>query len=929
MNHFRLLLLSFMIESLNPGLALAASSSDCANCGVKSSPASPLSVLVDRTFSPVLSSLKRSQSSQSQNPPISPLPPEIDHIDKDMVREVIAPDGTKALYAIGYPKPGLNYIPTESPNACFHENVSKIRYMMTSRDGGKTWKYRSCFLPVNGSPQNIIGFLVTHHGKNIILQNQNGLFVTPNIHLLNNAGKNILTELQIKPVEGMQIVEVDLPNASGSALEITYPNPSTPKKLLAIDASTANPAVLAVREVPSTSNVATKTPAPGATPPAPKSSASSTVPLPTPAEPLVAAADGTFSVNWSCANDYNLASFNSKNIKISLDFSRNKLYSPELDRLFPALDAEGRKNGFDFTSCIHRFDSNIVDGIISACEKSDSPLRRIGMGFEQCKSTFKASWQNQLDGIKKSITPLNARTKILPFLPGTKAGANFTAQDAKQLKVGIDLFCGTSRLDPDYPSFRLLLTQEGQAFAQNQLRQNPGCLAKLGGPIKYWLDRTFPDKEYCDQFPSRCVERKSAYVQFLASTLSKPWSDTVVSTALAKAITGSCNRASSSCVVSAEKFSEIAFLHDSESFRNFRPDSLSCQPPMGSRTYRRIDLEDSGTTMGSHYILKGATPETLKEDYVSSWSKKKVPQGTPVLRWPLIIDFDFSIKDSNLSQNEARKAVAGCLDTIKDRIRDEAGNFITVRLYDPSIDSERPPSVSISLASKSKQESGMREREWFISAISPTPVCDWIIHEGMHAAMGLVDLYEQKKDINFNTAFDCRVPSPPSSTYDESIMANSDRVYSRAAGKAELDVFYCDCGQEECSASCPNENIKSAHWAWPNWKRRYNGNASVQNVGDPYFLNAARKTRILKLVPTIQQSSILSPAEFNHILTPGCIEKNWTFMACAREFQKSSQASQGTGSCNPFLPPVCQKGTNDWLRMNQGRSSPDLQAQSR
>ncbi len=211
------------------------------------------SVLVDRA-SP--SSLQQSQTSRARAAALSDLPPEIDHIDKDMVREVIAPDGTKALYAIGYPKPGLNYIPTESPNACFHENVSKIRYMMTSRDGGKTWKYRSCFLPVNGSPQNIIGFLVTHHGKNIILQNQNGLFVTPNIHLLNNAGKNILTELQIKPVEGMQIVEVDLPNASGSALEITYPNPSTPKKLLAIDASTANPAVLAVREIQKNGEVA-------------------------------------------------------------------------------------------------------------------------------------------------------------------------------------------------------------------------------------------------------------------------------------------------------------------------------------------------------------------------------------------------------------------------------------------------------------------------------------------------------------------------------------------------------------------------------------------------------------------------------------------------------------------------------------------------
>jgi hypothetical protein len=231
---------------------------------------------------------------------------------------------------------------------------------------------------------------------------------------------------------------------------------------------------------------------------------------------------------------------------------------------------------------------------------------------------------------------------------------------------------------------------------------------------------------------------------------------------------------------------------------------------------------------------------------------RRISPGTSVPSHEALVNIQFVDEQGNIDQREAAKyerKTQKCFDIIASKLRGPNGEFIGIGLSKNYPELPQPKEMRVAVVHK-----------WFFRSNSAEwkarPNCPLIIHETLHL-LGLVDEYRERKLKNTGNMngekvkllkYDCRSLGP-----SNSIMSNQGKAF-RGSG---LDWFSKAIGRD----------------------------------GRP---------------------SLLYAGQYYALLQPGCILRNATYYACARDAYETSSAHMGKG-CAVDKPSVCSKPS--WVKI--------------
>lgn len=209
--------------------------------------------------------------------------------------------------------------------------------------------------------------------------------------------------------------------------------------------------------------------------------------------------------------------------------------------------------------------------------------------------------------------------------------------------------------------------------------------------------------------------------------------------------------------------------------------------PVGDSMKVKLSFMKSRTNIEHKYTLKRVS-ETHYEAFLNLDFKndKKLPE------------------EEKVEIDGFRQKVAGCYERFNERLKDEKGRSIALKLFnkDDHLDIKTPPKVKITIKDFTFRSSS--------HAYSSEIDCETIIHESFHL-LGLTDEYvEEDNKLNPNllkrlfkkfvtdgdsgAAFDCRAVGPVNSLMHNQWFLNSDIP---VLFSAQMDaIIYPNCGEQ-------------------------------------------------------------------------------------------------------------------------------------
>ena len=244
-------------------------------------------------------------------------------------------------------------------------------------------------------------------------------------------------------------------------------------------------------------------------------------------------------------------------------------------------------------------------------------------------------------------------------------------------------------------------------------------------------------------------------------------------------------------------------------------------------------------------------------------------------------------------------------------IEDADGNSIKIRLATPD-EAKEAPLRSINLTDSHMDREDMTD--W-----STESDCRVLVHESLHL-MGLVDLYQETslKTAAGGQAYDCRKLGP-----NDSVMRDQGQAHFATS------VYYetsCTCEHNNCAAElaaitqtpeyCPAlASSTSIRMLINTYDIATNPSdeALFNTTYGPYLKTGNHSEKwiynFFSLKP--DTNSLLYPAEFRMITSPGCVAKNSLYLQCAGNAYRST--TDGAGCSAVANPDVCND-PSQWLK---------------
>ncbi|MGK5088500.1 hypothetical protein WDW86_13155 [Bdellovibrionota bacterium FG-2] len=271
-------------------------------------------------------------------------------------------------------------------------------------------------------------------------------------------------------------------------------------------------------------------------------------------------------------------------------------------------------------------------------------------------------------------------------------------------------------------------------------------------------------------------------------------------------------------------------------------------PPLKTGEYKKIE-GNVGTPVWAHYVLYRSPDVRLEKEYAPPHEGVTVPKGTLTESYEALVNLRFLDSNGNFSETLANKYQA-LAQSCYDRVR-------------PKLRGLHGEHLKIALARTrpglpAAEESAIKiNKHWFFRSDSTEwknhPGCPLIVHETLHL-LGLVDEYAETKikilgpDTLKHLAYDCRSIGPIKSVMNNQILA-------------------------------------------------YFG------LGLSWFARAFRFDG---------RDSVLAPAQFSAIITPGGQETNSTYYACGQDAYETSSKTEGVDvqKTNRQFAPIKTGSTN-------------------
>lgn len=351
------------------------------------------------------------------------------------------------------------------------------------------------------------------------------------------------------------------------------------------------------------------------------------------------------------------------------------------------------------------------------------------------------------------------------------------------------------------------------------------------------------------------------------------------------------------------------------------------------------------------YHLWRAADEALSEDFERD-DGTTVKAGTKVPVYHATVKYGFFPEGLALKQDGSNfdyelqkkylERAQSCLNAepIKSKLRGPNGERLELKVvgYDPKEKptNESPPLRRVDIPAAGK-EIRSNSRLWDPRLGDPEKKdtasrCATILHETLHV-LGLVDEYEEtssgclvtpageidcEQDLQRVSSakgskfahFDCRVIGP-----FNSIMASETMAFFSVADRFKVTNCECQSGTRACKAAvsklkpgasaCPKSSAKAERYV--DAATAASIKAGTHESGNGSFVLSVEKLKS-------PRNSLLYPAHFRQITSPGCLDENRLYLLCARDAYTTSRGHYGKNTCSVGLPKECSKGSKEWLR---------------